>query len=114
MAVVVNAPMGNEDVERICGVIDIPLVVTVLSADTDIDARLRAGASILNVSAAERTPEVVAQVRARYPTLPIIATGGPTAESITRTVEAGANAISYTPLSTKVLFSRMMCDYRQG
>ena len=29
-----------------------------------------------------------------------------------RTVEAGANAISYTPPTTKELFSSMMEDYR--
>ena len=31
---------------------------------------------------------------------------------IQATVAAGANAISYTPPSTKELFSRMMVDYR--
>lgn len=112
MGVVVNAPMGNRDVSRICRIIDIPLVVTVLNENTDIAARLRAGAAILNVSAAARTPEVVAKIREKFPDVPIIATGGQTPETITRTVEAGANAISYTPPSTKELFSRMMVDYR--
>ncbi len=113
MAVVVNAPMGNLDIERICNYIDIPLVVTVLSEHTDIAARLDAGASILNVSAAARTPEVVRKIREKFPDVPIIATGGPTPESITATVEAGANAISYTPPTTKELFSHMMFDYRE-
>ena len=44
--------------------------------------------------------------------MPIIATGGGQEESIMRTVEAGANAISYTPPTTKELFSSMMEDYR--
>jgi len=44
--------------------------------------------------------------------VPIIATGGPTGESIARTIGAGANSISYTPPSTKELFSRTMEDYR--
>ena len=113
MAVVVNAPMGNLDIERICNYIDIPLVVTVLSEHTDIAARLDAGASILNVSAAARTPEVVRKIREKFPDVPIIATGGPTQESITATVGAGANAISYTPPTTKELFSHMMFDYRE-
>ena len=113
MAVVVNAPMGNLDIERICNYIDIPLVVTVLSEHTDIAARLDAGASILNVSAAARTPEVVRKIREKFPDVPIIATGGPTPESITATVGAGANAISYTPPTTKELFSHMMFDYRE-
>lgn len=112
MAVVVNAPMGNEDIERICKYIDIPVVVTVVSEKTDIGARLAAGAAILNISAAERTPEVVRTIREQYPNVPIIATGGPKAESITETVLAGANAISYTPPSTKELFSKMMEIYR--
>jgi dihydroorotate dehydrogenase len=64
------------------------------------------------VSAAEDTPRVVQIIRKRYPDLPIIATGGPTRESILRTVEAGANAISYTPPTTKALFTSMMLDYR--
>ena len=112
MGVVVNAPIGNEDAERIANYIDIPLVVTVVNEQTDIAARLNAGASILNVSAAARTPEVVRAIRRDFPDVPIIATGGGTEESIMRTVEAGANAISYTPPTTKELFSGMMEDYR--
>lgn len=74
MGVVVNAPMGNLDIERICNYIDIPLVVTVLNEHTDIAARLAAGASILNISAAARTPEVVRKIRDKFPDVPIIAT----------------------------------------
>ena len=113
MGVVVNAPIGNEDIQRIAEYMDIPLGVTVVNEKTDIGARLSAGASILNVSAAARTPEVVRAIRRDYPDVPIIATGGGTEESIMRTVEAGANAISYTPPTTKELFSAMMEDYRR-
>ena len=112
MAVVVNAPMSNEDIRRISRYVDIPIVVTVLNEHTDIAARLDAGATILNVSAAERTPEVIRAIRKDFSMIPIIGTGGPTGESIRRTIEAGANAISYTPPTTKELFSRMMDDYR--
>lgn len=112
MAVVVNAPMSNLDIERISKFIDIPIVVTVLNERTNIESRLEAGASILNVSAAERTPEVVAAIRKDFPDVPIIATGGPKGDDILRTIEAGANAISYTPPSTKELFSALMEDYR--
>ena len=112
MAVVVNAPMSNEDISRIYQVVDIPIVVTVLNEHTDIGARLAAGATILNVSAAERTPEVIRKIRQDYPHVPSIGTGGPTSKTIRATVEAGANAISYTPPSTKELFSTMMDDYR--
>ena len=83
-----------------------------LSEKADIQARLDAGVSILNVSAAARTPEVVSAIREKFPKVPVIATGGPTGESIARTIGAGANSISYTPPSTKELFSRTMEDYR--
>lgn len=112
MGLVVNAPMGDEDISAICDTVDIPVCVTVVNEHTDIAARLAAGASILNVSAAERTPEVVDIIRRDFPDVPIIATGGNTDESIKRTIEAGANAISYTPPSTKELFTDMMRNYR--
>ena len=80
MAVVVNAPTTNDVIAQIADIIDIPIVVTVLDENTDIDARLEAGATIFNVSAAARTPEVVRILRERYPDLPIIATGGPSRE----------------------------------
>ena len=110
--VVVNAPMANDVIEKMAKVIDIPIIATVLSEKADIQARLDAGVSILNVSAAARTPEVVSAIREKFPKVPIIATGGPTGESIARTIGAGANSISYTPPSTKELFSRTMEDYR--
>ena len=113
MAVVVNAPMTNDNILMIREVLDIPIVVTVVKETTDIGARLEAGAAILNVSAAERTPEVVRAIRKDFPQVPIIATGGPTGESILRTVEAGANAISYTPPTTNELFREMMANYRE-
>ena len=57
--VVVNAPTQNDTIMMIKKTIDIPIIVTVLNSDTDIQARLDAGASILNVSAAAKTPQVV-------------------------------------------------------
>lgn len=112
MAVVVNAPTSNAVIEQIARVVDIPIVVTVLDENTDIDARLKAGTSILNVSAAARTPEVVRIIRERYPDVPIIATGGPSRETIRKTVEAGANAISFTPPTAEELFHGLMTRYR--
>ena len=44
--------------------------------------------------------------------MPIIASGGKTDESIHRTIEAGANAIVYTPISSSAIFSSMMDEYR--
>lgn len=112
--VVVNVPMGNDTISQMSKVIDIPVIATVVSENMDIDARLRAGTSILNVSAADRTPQLVKHIRADFPTIPIIATGGPTEESVAETIAAGANAISFTPPSTKVLFSSIMNGYRSS
>lgn len=112
MAVVVNAPTTNDVIAQTADIIDIPIVVTVLDENTDIDARLEAGATIFNVSAAARTPEVVRILRERYPDLPIIATGGPSRESIRETVAAGANAISFTPPTAEELFHGLMTRYR--
>ena len=110
--VVVNVPMANETIAQMHRVIDIPVIATVVSERMDIDARVKAGAAILNVSAAERTPELVRHIRADFPTLPIIATGGPNDETVAETIDAGANAISYTPPSTKKLFESIMNGYR--
>ena len=112
--VVVNVPIANETIHQMRQVIDIPVIATVVSRSMDIDARLKAGANILNASAAEKTPALVREIRRDYPNVPIIATGGPTDESVAETVEAGANAISYTPPSTKVLFQSIMNGYRQA
>lgn len=110
--VVVNAPTSNDSIRRLKEVIDIPVVVTVARMDTDIAARLEAGADILNVSSAQNTPELVAQIRRDFPKVPIIATGGPTDESIRQTIAAGANAITYTPPTCAELFKELMIRYR--
>ena len=110
--VVVNVPIANETIAQMRRVIDIPVIATVVSEKMDIDARIKAGAAILNVSAADRTPELVRHIRADFPNIPIIATGGPTNETVAETIDAGANAISYTPPSTKKLFESIMNGYR--
>ncbi len=114
LGVVVNAPTKNEVIRQLKKTIDIPVVVTVLSDQEDIEARLEAGTDILNISAAGSTPAVVRQIRERYPDIPIIATGGPTPESIQATVEAGANCITWTPPSNGEIFRGIMEAYRQG
>ncbi len=112
IGVVVNAPTTNDIISRLRERIDIPVVVTVASEDTDVEARIQAGASILNVSCAARTPEVVRCIRKKLPEVPIIATGGPTQESIRDTIEAGANAITYTPPTSAEIFRVLMEKYR--
>ncbi len=111
--VVVNAPTSNEIVRLLKQVLDIPVVVTVVSDKTDVAARLAAGADILNISGAQHTPDLVRRVRERFPDVPIIATGGPTDDTILETIHAGANAITYTPPTNGELFAQSMARYRR-
>lgn len=113
IGVVVNAPTPNDVVKAIRDTIDIPVVVTVVSENTDFKARVEAGASILNVSGAANTPNIVKKIRDQLPDIPIIATGGPTDETIMACIEAGANAITYTPPTTGELFKVLMDKYRK-
>ena len=112
--VVVNAPTLNTVLKEVTATIDIPTIVTVVREDEDIRARIEAGASILNVSAASATPEVVRKIKKLYPKIPVIATGGPTDESILETIHAGANAITWTPPSNGEIFKEIMTAYREN
>ncbi len=112
MGVVVNSPTPNTTIEDMRKVLDIPIIVTVVSEHDDLEGRLTAGAAIFNISAAAKTPDLVRKVRRDFPKAPIIATGGPTEETIEETIEAGANAISWTPPTTGELFKTMMERYR--
>ena len=113
MGVVLNAPVTDDNLLMVSRAVDIPVVITVVDENTNIGARLAAGAAILNVAAAQRTPEVVRKIRQEYPGVPIIATGGNKPEFILRTIEAGANAITHTPPTTAELFKTMMLRYRK-
>lgn len=113
IGVVVNAPTTNELISKVKDRIDIPIVVTVVSEGTDIGARLEAGASIINVSGANKTPDIIRAIRKKYPHVPVIATGGPTVESIQSTIDAGANAVTYTPPTSAEIFKQLMEKYRQ-
>ena len=110
--VLLNAPVPPEVIGLIKQHVDIPVVCTIVSAEQDIDERIAAGADILNVSAAGRTPEVVAMIRKKYPDIAIMATGGPTDESINKTIDAGANAITYTPPFNGELLKGIMQSHR--
>ena len=112
MGVVLNAPISNLNLIAVRKAVDIPVIITVVNEDTDIAARLASGAAILNVAGASKTPDIVAKIRKRFPDVPIIASGGSSEESVRKTVEAGANAITYTPPSTQELFRTLMEKYR--
>ena len=113
MGVVLNAPISDLNLAAVAAVVDIPVIITVVNDNTGIQKRLEAGASILNVAGGPNTPEIVRKIRADFPDVPIIASGGNTDELIRVTIEAGANAITYTPPSTKDLFQAMMAKYRE-
>lgn len=112
--VVVNAPMENEVIEEMYSVLDIPIVATVVSDHDDIIGKINAGARILNVSGGKNTPTLLKRVRELVgPEFPIIGTGGPNEEYIQKTIDAGANSITYTPPSNAELFTEMMKKYRK-
>ena len=112
--VVLNDPTSNEVLSLVRHTVDIPVVVTVARKETDFEARLKAGADIFNVSAAADTPDLVRRIKDAHPDVPVIATGGPTEESIMQTIAAGANAITWTPPSNGEVFRDIMAAYREG
>ncbi len=112
MGIVVNSPISNEVITQIRETIDIPIIVTVVSEFEDIEARINAGATIINVSGAKRTAYIVRKIREKYPDFPIIATGGPNNDSIRETIKAGANAITYTPPIVADILNEIMIKYR--
>ena len=113
MGVVLNAPISNANLLAVSAAVDIPTVITVVSEETDISRRILSGADILNVAGAAKTPDIVRKIRQEFPDVPIIATGGNEPELILKTIEAGANAITYTPPTPAVLFKNMMERYRE-
>jgi len=110
--VVLNSPTVNNTIRKVAEVIDIPIVITVVSETEDIEGRIDAGASILNISAAARTPFVVEKIKAKFPETAIIATGGHTDQTIADTVSSGADAITWTPPTPAEIFKEMMVRYR--
>lgn len=106
-------PISDLNLLAVSRVVDIPVIITVTKEDTDIRSRIEAGASILNVACSTDTPRIVKKIRDEFPDVPIIASGGKTGESISATIAAGANAITYTPPSPAVLFKEMMEKYRE-
>lgn len=113
MGVVVNNPTPNDIIKQMRDTIDIPIIVTVVSEYEDIKGRIDAGATIINVSGAKRTAYIVSKIRHEFPTFPIIATGGPNDTTIRNTIEAGANAITFTPPPTSDILNEIMNSYRE-
>lgn len=112
LGVVLNKPTPNELIQRLKEKIDIPVTITVVSEKDDIKGRLDAGIDIFNVSGADKTSDIIKRIRDIDAEVAVIATGGKTDETIQRAIEAGANAISYTPPSSGELFKATMERYR--
>jgi len=111
--VVVNAPMSNENIKMISENLDVAVIASVITKYDDIAGKVKAGAKVLNIAGGKKTAELVKYARSIVgDEFPIIATGGHTDEHILETIEAGANTITYTPLSSAEIFSDVMDDYR--
>ncbi len=84
-AVVLNAPTTTEFVQNLADDIDIPVVLTIVSLNEDLEKRmLHTKANIINVSGGKDTVKIVKKLREIDPNFPIIATGGPTEETVER------------------------------
>lgn len=92
--------------------VDIPVIATVTEDDEITECKILAGAAIINVAAGAKTAQVVASIRAHHPEIPILASGGGREDRILATIEAGADAITWTPPSAQQLQSQMMAKYR--
>ena len=112
MGVVFNAPIPNKDLRMAARVIDIPIVVTVVNESTDVGKRIESGATIINVAGGANTAQIVEKIRRDFPRVPIIASGGRTGDTIRATIEAGANAIVYTPPSSSEMLREVMDKHR--
>lgn len=113
LGVVLNKPTPNELIQRLKAKIDIPVIITVVSTKDDIKGRIDAGIDIFNVSGAAKTTDIINKIRDLNPDVAILATGGKNEDDIVKAIEAGANAISYTPPTTSELFKDIMIRYRE-
>ena len=113
LGIVLNKPTPNDLIRKLKEVVDIPVTVTIVSTAEDIKGRIAAGVDILNVSGALKTPDIIKKIRDINPDVAVIATGGKTEETIMEAIGVGANAISFTPPSTGMLFKEIMEAYRR-
>lgn len=114
LAVVLNAPTTYDTLKQLRKTVICPIVFTIVSEYMDVETRLKAGVNILNVSGGKETANIVRKIRKTNKTVPIIATGGPTKETIQEVIDAGANAISYTPPTNGEIFGKKMDKYRSA
>ena len=89
------------------------MIATIVSDQMDIRSRIEAGADFLNMSDAAATPQILLRIRAQFPDVSILATGGSNDETVLETICAGANAITYSLPSNGELFAAIMQKYRE-
>ncbi|WP_204793985.1 hypothetical protein [Olsenella profusa] len=111
--VVLNSPATPEMVAQVVSTVDIPVIATITRFDNEAAEKIQAGARIINVAAGRATADVIRELRAAFPALPIIATGGRNDETAATTVAAGANALIWAPPSVVELQRDMMVRYRE-
>ncbi|MFH1787978.1 MAG: hydrolase [Candidatus Altiarchaeota archaeon] len=109
--VIVNSPISKKDIERIIEYTDLPVIATLVD-ETQLDEKVSAGAHVINVAAGKRTRDVVEAIDDNCK-LPIIASGGPSDETILATIEAGADAVTYTPPPISLIMGELMDKYRE-
>ena len=112
--VVLNAPSDLDTIRTVEDSVDIPIIYTVVNDRVDLQSYVDAGVDIFNVAAGKDTVELVRKIRQEFPSFPIMASGGNTDEMIHATIEAGANAITWTAYgATETYFQKKMEQYRQ-
>ncbi|WP_262316631.1 hydrolase [Lacticaseibacillus parakribbianus] len=116
-AVVLNAPTSLETLRSVRRIVDIPIFYTVVNQTPNLAAYLDAGVNALNIAGGRDTAALVAWARTQLadvdPHFPIIASGGKTDAQIEATIQAGANAITYTAYGmTEKTFHEKMAKYR--
>lgn len=112
--VVLNGPADIHTIEVVNESVDIPIIYTVVNDKRDMTKLIEAGVDIFNVAGGADTVDLVRWIRKQFPEFPIIASGGKTEEQIKETIDAGANAITYTTYGkTESYFQEKMEQYRE-
>ncbi|WP_086349042.1 hydrolase [Candidatus Enterococcus clewellii] len=112
--VVLNGPADIHTIEVVNESVDIPIIYTVVNDKRDIGKLIEAGVDIFNVAGGKDTVKLVSWIREQFPEFPIIASGGKTVAEIKETIDAGANAITYTTYGkTETYFQEKMEEYRE-
>ncbi|KRM90799.1 hypothetical protein [Liquorilactobacillus cacaonum] len=119
-AVVLNAPTPIETIKSVKKAVDVPIIYTIVNSHVDLKERIEAGVKAFNIAGGKDTALLVTWTRNELkrlnldPDFPIIASGGKTDEQILKTIQAGANAISFTAYGiTEATFQKKMEQYRR-